>query len=82
MFTESFINSFWKACQPHYGQGTLLARPGNQCGLTSSPQGSLLFTTGDTPLPIDTLFTLNSTSRQLNVLSVQKAGRWVWAIVP
>lgn len=28
------------------------------------------------------LFTLNSTSRQLDVLSVQKAGRWVWAIVP
>ena len=55
MFTESFINSFWKACQPLYGQGTLLARPGNQCGLTSSPQGSLFFTTGATPLPIDTV---------------------------
>lgn len=53
--------------------GTLLARLGNQCDLSSSPQDSLFFTALAAPLPIDAplpalLLTLPRTSRQLYVL--------------
>lgn len=85
MFTESFISSFCEASKPLSIDRAVLARLGNQCGLSSLPQDSLFFTIGATPFPIDTLcpsLHLSSTNRQLYVLSIQKAGRWVWVIVP